>query len=108
MLTGGELVLNQDTTIDGDQNNDGTGAALSGGNASGIIRASGAGLDVALRDIEFRDGETLYGGAVEFTSGSSLIINNCKFIQNSGYEYVHPAGIGAGSTSFFSGGNLFH
>ncbi len=39
VLTGGELVLNQDTTIDGDQNNDGTGVTLSGGDASGIIHS---------------------------------------------------------------------
>ena len=45
-LTGGELVLRQDVTIDGDQNNDGKEVTLSGGGESRIMRVSGSHTDV--------------------------------------------------------------
>ena len=50
-LSGGELVLRQDVTIDGDQNNDGAAVTLSGGGTQRILRTSGAGTDVSLEDL---------------------------------------------------------
>ena len=45
-LTGGELVLTRDVTIDGDRNNDGKEVTLSGGDASRILHISGSDTDV--------------------------------------------------------------
>jgi|tagenome__1003787_1003787.scaffolds.fasta_scaffold16212004_1 hypothetical protein len=38
-LAGGELVLTNDATVDGDQNNDGTQVVLSGGDLRGRLRS---------------------------------------------------------------------
>ena len=55
-LSGGELVLRQDVRIDGDQNGDGQRVTLSGGDATRILRTSGAGTDVTLDDLALIDG----------------------------------------------------
>ena len=55
-LTGGELVLRQDVTVDGDQNNDRVEVTLSGGNTQRIVRTSGTGTDVVLTDLAVTDG----------------------------------------------------
>ena len=46
-LTQGELVLTQDVTIDGDQNNDGKEVTLSGGDHSRILHITGGDTDVS-------------------------------------------------------------
>ena len=56
LLTGGELAISQDLTIDGDSNNDGSEVTLSGGNASRLLNIAGAGTDVALRDLTLTEG----------------------------------------------------
>src|SRR4051794_37732677 len=67
-LTGGELVLSHDVTIDGDQNNDGKEVTLSGGDLSRILHATGSGTDVTVRDLTLTHGRTVgeneAGGAV--------------------------------------------
>ena len=42
LLTGGELAISQDLTIDGDSNNDGSEVTLSGGNASRMLNIAGS------------------------------------------------------------------
>src|SRR3954471_21057959 len=51
VLTGGELPVTQDLTIDGDQDNNGSEVILSGGDHSRILRITGGGTDVSLRDL---------------------------------------------------------
>ncbi len=80
VLTGGELVLRQDVTIDGDQNNDGQGVVLSGGDDQRILRTSGAGTDVGLQDITLIDGYTpgAAGGGIFAGSGTNVSLRACE------------------------------
>ncbi len=55
-LTGGELVLRQDVTIDGDANNDGFGVALSGDYAQQMLWTSGTGTDLIIQDLDVTNG----------------------------------------------------
>lgn len=48
VLTGGELVINQDLTIDGA----GQGVTLSGGGTQRLLRTSGTGTDLAVRGLD--------------------------------------------------------
>ena len=88
-LTGGELVLRQDVTIDGDRNNDGIEVTLSGGDAQRILRTSGSGTDVTLRDLTLTDGlvqGNADGGAI-FVGGGSLILDGSTVRDSvSGYD----------------------
>ena len=96
-LTGGELTLAQDTTIDGDQNNDGSELTISGGDVDGIITTNGFQTDVVLLDLELRDGHTpvidAYRGLAEaggaiYSTGASLTVTNCTLRSNTTYTIV--------------------
>ena len=78
-LTGGELVLQQDVTIDGDQNNDGIEVTLSGGDAQRILRTSGTGTDVALRDLSLENGRRWADGGAVFVGGGGLNVTAAQF-----------------------------
>ena len=56
VLAQGELALTRDVTIDGDRDNDGREVTLSGNDASRILRITGEGTDVRLRDLSLTDG----------------------------------------------------
>ena len=88
-LTGGELVLRQDVTIDGDRNNDGIEVTISGADAQRILRTSGSGTDVTLRDLTLTDGlvqGNADGGAI-FVGGGSLILDGSTVRDSvSGYD----------------------
>jgi hypothetical protein len=80
VLTGGELVVNQDVRIDGDQDNDGTEVTVSGNNASRVLSISGDGVDVSLRDLTLTQGSSPMGengGAIVLASGSTLALTGC-------------------------------
>ena len=69
LLTGGELAISRDLTIDGDSNNDGSEVTLSAGHASRLLHIAGTGTDVSLRDLTLTEGRGLvvhseYGGAI--------------------------------------------
>lgn len=57
-LTGGQLELRANATIDGDRNDDGEGVTISGGDASRVLLVAGAGTDVALQGARVADGNT--------------------------------------------------
>ena len=80
LLTGGELTLSQDVTIDGDGNNDGSEVTLSAGNASRLLNIAGTGTDVSLRDLTLTEGRgpvhSEDGGAI-FLGGGSLAMTGC-------------------------------
>ena len=84
-LSGGELVLRQDVRIDGDQNDDGQRVTLSGGDATRIVRTSGAETDVTLDDLTLIDGnagQNANGGAIFVGTGGRLTVNQST-IQSS-------------------------
>ena len=64
MLTGGELVLSQDTTIDGDQNNDGGRGHAERRRRQRILRITGSGTDVTSRRPHPDQGQRREDGAV--------------------------------------------
>ena len=100
VLTGGELTLSQDVTIDGDQNNDGIEVALSGGDSSRILRSSGSGTDLALQDLTLTDGRVgggAQGGGVFVGGGGSLALADCTVRDcRSGEARVSYPGNGGG------------
>ena len=91
MLTGGELVLNEDTNLDGDQNNDGITVTLDGNRhydseglaGSRILRVVGSSTDIVLADITLQNGIALHGngGAMHITGGS-IDARNVAFVDN--------------------------
>jgi hypothetical protein len=87
VLTGGELVVNQDLRIDGDQDNDGIEIALSGGDTSRILNITGGGTDVRLDDLTLtrgRAGDTdgwKARGAI-LLSGGNLSMTGCTVSNN--------------------------
>ena len=79
LLSGGELTLSRDVTIDGDGNNDGSEVTLSAGNASRLLNIAGTGTDVSLRDLTLTEGRgpNSEGGGAIFLGGGSLAITGC-------------------------------
>ncbi len=114
-LTQGELTLNRDTKIDGDQNNDGVAITISGGDVSRIFNISGAQTDVTLTDLTLRDGHSLVigdqaqpGGAI-VAGGHSLTIANSTIVNNSTYTAFDSDGDYTWSTGgaiYATGGSL--
>ena len=94
LLTGGELTLNQDVTIDGDGNNDGSEVTLSAGHASRLLNIAATGTDVSLRDLTLTEGRGLvvsseYGGAI-LLGGGSLAMTGCTISDS--YTLYEPGG----------------
>jgi hypothetical protein len=86
LLTGGELVVNQDLRIDGDQDNDGIEIALSGGDTSRILNITGGGTDVRLDNLTLTRGSASdtdgwKGGAI-LLGGGNLSMTGCTVSNN--------------------------
>ena len=81
-LTGGELVLRQDVTIDGDQNNDGKEVTLSGGDQSRILHVTGDGTDAQLRDLTLTHGRAYRRGAIAADYGTNLTLTHATVTGN--------------------------
>ena len=82
VLTQGELVLSQDTTIDGDRNNDGIEVTLSGlgdslTDGSRIFHLTGGVTDVGLRDLTLTDGSTEGDGGAILLDAGRLTLDGC-------------------------------
>lgn len=71
-VTGSNLILNGDITINELQNSSFYGVAVHGSNAN-----------ISLNGITFKNCVSNWGGAVSSESNKSLVINNCKFLNNS-------------------------
>jgi CSLREA domain-containing protein len=56
VLTGGQLTLSHNVTIDGDWDNNGSEVTISGNDASRILEITGAATQVALRDLTLTRG----------------------------------------------------
>ncbi len=103
VLTGGELAVTQDLTIDGDRNHDGILATIDG-NANGrLLNITGSGTDVILVNIVLRNGESVTdangaignGGAI-LSMGASLLISGSAIDSSKG---------GIGGAIFAGSGN---
>jgi hypothetical protein len=88
VLTGGELAVTADLTVDGDQDNDGSGVIISGGGVSRIARISGIETDATLQDLVVQNGHSqiiagsaTVGGAI-FAEGRTLSVHNSVFSNN--------------------------
>ncbi|MFZ1425516.1 MAG: M10 family metallopeptidase C-terminal domain-containing protein [Geminicoccaceae bacterium] len=101
VLTGGELVVNQDLTIDGA----GQGVTLSGGGTQRLLRTSGSGTDLSVRGLTLASGfvQDRDGGAV-FIGGGSLSVANSTIrdSQANGPQYSKP---GSGGGIFAASGS---
>ncbi|MGD9511263.1 MAG: hypothetical protein AB7X49_22230, partial [Geminicoccaceae bacterium] len=100
VLTGGELVVSEDLSIDGDRDDDGSEVTLSGGDASRVLTIAGGGTDVALRDLTLTDGRASDdGGAVYLGGGSSLAMVGCTVRDSKSSINGYGGGIHAASNS---------
>ena len=96
VLTGGELSITRDITIDGDRDNDGTRVTLSGGDASGILSLEGSFTErMALADLDLSNGQ----GAIA-AYGVSLSVSNSNFIDNGGAIYAEKSGVYVSGSRF--------
>lgn len=84
-LTGGELVLRQDVTIDGDQNNDGREVTLSGGDHSRVLHVTGDGTDAQLQDLTLTHGRAFDGGAIASESANLTLTHATVTGNNATY-----------------------
>ncbi|MFZ1429296.1 MAG: hypothetical protein WAS21_21270 [Geminicoccaceae bacterium] len=83
VLTGGELAVTQDLTIDGDRDHDGNVVTIDGNHTSRLLNISGASTDVALKGLTLTNGQIAkadsddgaYGGAI-LSAGSSLVVSD--------------------------------
>ena len=85
-LTGGELELTNDVTINGDVNGDHKAdVTISGNNASRIFYIKGGGTDVHLASLILTNGDagTGDGGAIKTSAINSLEITNTTIANNS-------------------------
>ena len=101
-LTGGELLLSRDVTIDGDRNNDGTEVTLSGGGASRILHVVDFSTDVSLRDLTLTGGRTTGdfdgGGAIRADDSAELQLDRTTVTGNRTYG-AHAYGGGISGTT---------
>ncbi|MFL5338166.1 MAG: calcium-binding protein [Geminicoccaceae bacterium] len=85
-LTGGELVLTHDVTIDGDKDNNGSEVTLSGGDSSRILHVTGDGTSVQFRDLTLTHGlVTGYdagGGAILGDYGTAMRLSETTVRDN--------------------------
>ena len=75
VLTGGQLVLSHNVTIDGDSDNNGSEVTISGNDASRIFEITGAGTQVALRDVTLSHGSPQYDGAYQYSNGGAVLLS---------------------------------
>ena len=75
VLTGGQLVLGHNVTIDGDSDNNGSEVTISGNDASRIFEVTGATTQVALRDVTLTHGASQNGGAYEYSHGGAVLLS---------------------------------
>ncbi|MEM9542111.1 MAG: DUF4114 domain-containing protein [Cyanobacteria bacterium P01_E01_bin.42] len=75
------LEINQNLTIDGS-----AGITLNGNNSTRIITVGGIGLNVAIKDLTFRNGRAVqdggYGGAIATSNQTQLTVENSQFFDN--------------------------
>jgi hypothetical protein len=106
VLSGGELVVRQDLSIDGDADNDGREVTVSGGDyaqyggdGSRVLNIVGGGTDVGLRDLTMADGYDRESGGAVRLGGGSLQLTSCTVRASQVDMYGQGGGIYAASGS---------
>ncbi|MFZ1425899.1 MAG: M10 family metallopeptidase C-terminal domain-containing protein [Geminicoccaceae bacterium] len=88
VLTGGELVVRQGVTIEGDRNADGMGITIDGNQNGRVLNIAGGDTDITLRNLAITGGDSLgYGepehsGGAILLNGGGLIIDKCNIFDN--------------------------
>ena len=83
-----QLQITADVTIDGDTNGDDKAdITLSGGNANGILRSTGAGTDLSVRSLTLTNGAAVYGGAIYAGGGGTLQVSHSTISNSSGSSF---------------------
>ena len=97
-LTGGELALGKDVTIDGDVDNDHKAdITISGADNYRIFDITGSSTDVVLESLTLTHGfAASYGGAIYASSGTNLTITDSAVTHS--YSSGHGGGIAAFGT----------
>ena len=101
VLTGGELQVTRDLTIEGDTDQDGTGVTIDGNQNGRLLHITGSATDVELSGLTLTGGAVdsgQDGGAVLF-SGSSLTVEASAIVDN-------QAGIPGGVSQSGDGGGI--
>ena len=81
VLTGGKLVLNQDTIMDGDQNNDGVCVSIDGNSTTQLMEINRSGT---ISGLTFQNGQTSnygHGGAIYFSGAGLLSLTDCTILN---------------------------
>lgn len=77
------LEINKNLTLDGSS---ATGITLNGSNSTRIANVGGTGLNVAIKDLIFRNGRAVqdsgYGGAIATSNRTQLTVENSQFFNN--------------------------
>jgi Ca2+-binding RTX toxin-like protein len=77
-LTGGELIISNDITIDGDTNNDDKAdITISGNDASRIFSMAGEQIDTNLKSLTITNGYAEFSGGALFILNGRLSISDC-------------------------------
>ena len=101
VLTGGELTITQNVTVDGDGNHDGIKVMIDGNFESRILNISGSNTEVALRNLKISNGQAdligADGGAILVT-GADLILDNSLISGSSTSSYNSGDGGGICAT----------
>jgi hypothetical protein len=110
VLTGGELEVSRDLTIEGDTDQDGLGVTIDGNRNGRLLNISGfvADNDVVLSGLTLTGGAVgagANGGAIRF-SGSSLTLENSAIIDNRAGAPDLPDESAEGGGIYASGGRI--
>ena len=81
-LTGGQLAITRDLTIDGDANNDGSQVGLDAGGLDRHFAISGAATDVALRDLVLATGRAAGDGGAVSVTAARVTLEECGIFSS--------------------------
>src|SRR5262249_21345592 len=83
VLTGGELDITKNLTIEGDVDHNGApDITISGNNASRVFDEGGFGLSATLDGLIIRDGSATLGGGIEVGTADTLTLKNSQVTGN--------------------------
>jgi serralysin len=102
VLTGGELVVTNDLAIDGYRDDDGSAVTIDGNRNGRILKITGGGTDVDLRELTLTNANS---GAGE--NGGAILVGGGRLAMTGTTIRDNQAGAGYGSESGGAGGGIF-